>query len=131
MAGRTPDARRMEASFRSRGTDEVFIDPALQIAAGDMAEVRLAAKQWLEWYRALIAEPEAATNAWLPERLEYAVSVPARLSANPFDEFTLTAPEVYEGHLDWCDFDLNGNVNLGAMPDRKSRLSSGRPRSQA
>ena len=119
MAGRAPDARRMDASFRSQGPNAVFIDPALRIAAADLAEVQLTARNWLDWYRALIAEPDSATDAWVPERLEYAVSVTARLSADPFDEFTLTAPEVYEGHLDWCDFDLNREVNMGSIGDRK------------
>jgi hypothetical protein len=119
MAGRVPDARRLEASFRSQGDAVVFIDPALAIAAADLAEVELTARAWLEWYRGLIAEPGAGTGAWVPERLEYAVSVAARLSPDPFDEFTLTAPEVYEGHLDWCDFDLNREVNLGSLADRR------------
>ena len=119
MAGRAPDARRMEASFRQPGVDEVFIDPALQIEPADMAEVRLTANRWLDWYRALIAEPGAAPGAWVPERLEYAVSVTAQLSADPADELTLTAPEVYEGHLDWCDFDLNREVTMGSLADRK------------
>jgi hypothetical protein len=120
MAGRTPDARRLEASFRSQGAGDAFIDPALQIAPGDVLEVQLTAKRWLDWYQGLIAEPDVATNAWQPERLEYAVSVAARLSANASDEFTLTAPEVYEGHLDWCDFDLGGEGgNIATIDDRK------------
>lgn len=119
MAGRAPDARRIEASLRSAGAGQVFIDPALKIKAADMAEVQLAATRWLDWYAELITEPPTTTGAWVPEQLEYAVSVAARLSANPLDEFTLSAPEVYEGHLDWYDFDLNREVNMGSSPDRK------------
>jgi hypothetical protein len=123
MAGRAPDARRIEASFRSQPGSEPFIDPALAIAAADLAAVRLAATQWLAWYAALFAEPGASAgagaSAWLPERLEYAVSAAARLSADPFDELALTATEFSQGHLDWEDFDLNREVNLGAATDRK------------
>jgi hypothetical protein len=102
MAGRAPDGRRLEAGFRSAGPGAVFIDPALKIKAADRAEVELTALRWLAWAEALFSEPSAgARSAWLPERLEYAVTVAGRLSDDPFDEFSLTAAEVYEGHLDW------------------------------
>lgn len=119
LAGRAPDARRIESSFRSQPGAEPFVDPALAIAAADQAEVALVAKRWLTWYAGLFAEPEEGQAAWRPERLEYAVSSAARLSADPFDEYTLTAPELYQGHLDWEDFDLNREVNLGTLPDRQ------------
>jgi hypothetical protein len=120
MAGRAPDGRRLEAAFRSAGPGAVFIDPALKIKAADRAEVELTALRWLAWAEALFSEPSTdARTAWLPERLEYAVTVAGRLSDDPFDEFSLTAAEVYEGHLDWSDFDLNREVNLGTAGDRR------------
>ena len=40
---------------------------------------------------------------------------------DPFDELSLSAAEFYEGHLDWSDFDLNREVNLGTAGDRRFR----------
>lgn len=117
MAGSVPDARRLADIVRSGSP----FDPALKIATGDQAEVTLAAQQWLAWYDGLFSEPPAAAEgpgAWLPDRLEYAVAVSGRLSADPFDERTLTATEIYEGGLDWSDFDLDQEVNLGTADDR-------------
>jgi hypothetical protein len=62
--------------------------------------------------------PEGAIDPWIPPRLEYAVSVAGRLSARPEDERTLTAQEYDGGHLDWCSFDLNGEVDVGTINDR-------------
>jgi hypothetical protein len=115
MAGRVPDARRLAEVFRSGAP----LDPALNIAVADRAEVELAAQRWLAWYDTIFSEPAGdGKGAWLPERLEYAVSVSGRLSPDPFDERTLTASEVYEGEVDWTDFDLDFEVNLGTQNDR-------------
>ena len=124
-AGR-PTARRLEAAFRRSGADIVFIDPALEIEAGDRAEVQLTGRALARLVRARCSrEPApAAADAWLPTALEYAVSVAGRLSDDPFDECTLTATEVYEGHLDWSDFDLNREVNIGTAGDRRFTTST-------
>jgi hypothetical protein len=120
MAGRVPDARRLDAAFRVEGGGLAALDPALKVVSADTAEVQLAARAWLEWWDGLFSEPsEGARGSWLPERLEYAVSVAARMGLQPADERALTASEVYEGAIEWSDFDLDPKVNLGSDGDRK------------
>jgi hypothetical protein len=120
MAGRAIDARLLEAAFRPTGSNPPALDPRLQVDPLDDMEIRHTAANWLAWYQGLFSEPaKPAAGAWIPERMEYAVSVAGRLSADPSDERTLTATEMYEGHLDWSDFDLNLEVNLGTQGDQK------------
>jgi hypothetical protein len=120
MAGRALDARQLEAALRSTGAAQLALDTRLKIAAADRAEVEQAAQRWLAWYDALFSEPAAgAAEAWQPPRMEYALSVAARLSADPVDECSLTASEFYDGHLDWSSFDRNLEVNMGTDTDRR------------
>jgi hypothetical protein len=120
LAGRALDARRLQDTLNDIGAAQLARDPALKIAVGDRAEVQQAAQQWLAWYEALFSEPaEGAAEAWQRPRMEYAVSVAGRLSAEPLDEYTLTASEFYDGHLDWSSFDRNIEVNMGTAPDRR------------
>lgn len=120
MAGRALDARLLESELRRVGPAQLALDSRLKIAVADRAEVEQASQRWLGWYDALFSEPAAgAADAWQPERMEYALSVAARLSADPFDEVTLTAGEFYEGLLDWSSFDRNLEVNMGTDPDRR------------
>jgi hypothetical protein len=120
MVARAPDGQRLQEIFRSGAAGQVVLEPALKIAAVDRAEVEQAAKRWLTWYETLFSEPEtAAGGAWIPDRLEYAATVAGRLSEQPADERALTASEFYDGHLDWSDFDLDLEVNLGSGSDRR------------
>jgi hypothetical protein len=116
MASRVPDGRRLYAAFRSTGAGGIVIEPALQIATADLAEVEKTARLWLQWFETLFSEPEVVNASWLPERMEYAFSVGTRLSDR---EHVLTAQEYFEGHLDWYAFDENANaeVTLGAAAD--------------
>ncbi len=119
MAGRTLDARRLAAALRTGTAAAIAANPALNIDAGDRAEVAQTASAWLAWYDDLTIEPEsAAQDAWLPERMEYAVSIAARLSSRPEDEVTLSAGEFYDGVLDWSSFDVNAEVNVGTAADQ-------------
>ncbi len=118
MAGRTVDGRRLAAAVRA-GVATMVVDPVLGIDTGDRAEAAAAASAWLAWYDGFCAEPAGASAAWEPDRLEYAVSVTARLSTDPFDEFTLTATEIDDGRVDWSSFDLNAEVNMGSLPDHR------------
>ena len=102
MASRVPDGRRLDAAFRPTSAAGIVIEPALQIAPTDLAEVEKTARLWLRWLETLFSEPEAANPSWLPERMEYGFSVAARLSDG---ERVLTAQEYFEGHLDWYAFD--------------------------
>jgi hypothetical protein len=118
MASRVPDARRLYNAFRSKGGDKIFIDPALQVAPGDAAEVEQTARMWLQWYESFFSEPHTGTSSWVSERMEYAFSVATRLSDR---EHILTAQEYSEGHLDWYDLDENLEVTLGAALDNPPR----------
>jgi hypothetical protein len=116
-AGRALDARTLEAAIRARGAAALAALPALGIAPGDRAEVRDAATAWLAWYDDLVAEPSSpAEDAWVPARLEYQVSVAARITEDPFGERTLTATAFTGGRLDWSSFDVNAEVNTGTTP---------------
>jgi len=53
------------------------------------------------------------TSSWQPARFEYTASLGARRSADPFGETTLTAARYDSDTLDWYEFDVNGEVNLG------------------
>lgn len=120
MAGRVVDARLLEAAFKTSGGSGIALDSRLQVVEGDRAKVEKAAANWLEWYTSLFSESASdARDAWIPERMEYAVSVAAQLTAQPSDGKMLSASELYEGRLDWSDFDLNLEVNLGVVDDRK------------
>ena len=118
MVGRALDGRRLEEACRS-DPGAVARDPALRIAAADRAEVEATARRWLAWYDGLFSEPSAgAADAWMPARMEYAVTVAGRLSDDPLGERPLTATEFYDGHLDWNSFDLDLEVSLGTQGDR-------------
>lgn len=118
MAGRVVDARLLEAAFQTEGDTMPVFDPMLGIAAADRVAVGQVALQWLTWYLSLFSESEQQTaGAWIAERMEYAVSVAGRLSAAPGAEKTLTAAEVYAGHVDWSDFDVHPTASLGAQSD--------------
>jgi hypothetical protein len=120
MLGRAPDARRMAAAFRdANALAQLLLDPGLAIAPGDRAEVQLTALAWLAWYDALFSEPStAADDAWDGQRIEYALTVSARVSAQPTDEVTLSVSEFDDGRLEWHAFDLNAEVNMGTDADR-------------
>lgn len=114
MATRVPDGRRLFTAFRSKSSGEMVIDPDLQIASGDLAEVEKTARLWLQWYESLFNEPEDLNPSWIPERMEYAFSVATRFSDG---ECVLTAQEYFEGHLDWYAFDANAEATLGTPED--------------
>jgi hypothetical protein len=110
VAGRALDGRRLRAELSKR--DLPAIDPPVQ--SGDRAEVRAACAAWLKWADSVFSQPAPdETQPWQRDRMEHAFSVVARLSADPFDEYTLTAAEYPGGDLDWYSVDRNANVNLG------------------
>lgn len=114
MASRVPDGRLLRSAFRVTSAGVIVMAPELQIAAGDLADIREAAQLWLSWFDSLFSEPEKENPTWLPERLEYAFSVGTRFSDG---ECPLTAEEYFEGHLDWYAFDVNPEVTLGGASD--------------
>src|SRR5215510_5037916 len=114
MSGRVPDGRQLYSSLAPAANGIITIPPDLKITPGDLAEVRQAIQLWRDWYETFFREPGVDDSCWLPERMEYAFSVAARLTDG---ERPLTAREYYEGHLDWFNFDLNLEVSLGGAND--------------
>ena len=114
MASRVPDGRRLYTAFRPSNGRQISFEPALQIVPGDVAEIEKAAQRWVQWFDTLVSEPREGREAWLPDRLEYGVSVAARLGDR---EHVLTVQEYFEGHLDWYAFDEQAEVSLGASKD--------------
>ena len=118
MTGRAIDGGRLAEACRA-GASTIVLDPALRIVAEDRAKVELAATRWLSWYDSLFSEPAAPdADAWMPERMEYAMTVAARMSEELGGEKPLTAVEFYDGHVDWSSFDLDYHANLGTEGDR-------------
>ena len=107
--GRSLDGRRLRAELSGRPLPRF----GEQVAAGDVAEVRAACADWLVLVQQLFADAEPATPSWQPARFEYTASISARLGASGFDETTLTAQRYDSDVLDWYEFDVNGEVNLG------------------
>src|SRR5262245_57060386 len=116
VAGRALDGRRLRAALDAGGV--AALDPRLKIRAADRAEVEKACQTWIAWCDTLFSMPPPTQDAWQRERMEYAFSVAARVSDDPFGERTLTAVEYFEGRLDWHAFDVNGEVTLGATAVR-------------
>ena len=117
MVGRAPDGRQLAALLRTTGAAKLVADPALAIAAVDQPKVQQAATAWLAWYDSMYSEPAGQGNdAWNPSRLEYALSVGTRLSAEAQDDMTLSAAEV-DGPIDWSSFDVDQQVSLTASGD--------------
>lgn len=114
LAGRALDARRLARTLRSSSASALAADASLGITTGDRAEVRQTAQDWLSWYDSFFSEPEGKDDdAWVTSRLEYAVSVAARLSDDASHGVTLTAAEYADGHLGWSDFDVDPAANIG------------------
>ncbi len=108
---RVPDGRRLYAALRPAPGAAIKLPPDLPILPADTAEVEKAAAAWLTWYESLCSEPAVGDSPWVPERLEYAFSVSARLSDG---EQVLSAREYADGRLDWYDFDVDPGHSLGA-----------------
>jgi hypothetical protein len=118
MVGRAPDGRQLAAILRTTGAAQLVLDTALNIATADRPKVQQAATAWLTWYDSMYSEPAVPTDdAWNPSRLEYAVSVGTRLSANTQDDMTFSATEI-DGPIDWSSFDLNTQASLTSTADQ-------------
>ncbi|MBV9062276.1 MAG: hypothetical protein JOY77_05020, partial [Alphaproteobacteria bacterium] len=118
MVGRTPDGRQLAALLRTTGAAQLALDPALNIAPDDRPKVQQTANAWLAWYDSVCSEPAHPTDdAWNPSRLEYAVSVGTRLSADPRDDITFSATEI-DGPIDWSNFDINTQASLTTTADQ-------------
>jgi hypothetical protein len=118
MVGRAPDGRLLANTLRTTGAAQLVLDAALNILAADRLKVQQTLTSWLSWYDSMYSEPDGtADDAWNPPRLEYALSVGTRLSANATDEITFSASEI-DGPIDWSSFDINGQASLGTTADQ-------------
>jgi hypothetical protein len=111
-AGRSLDGRQLRAELNTR--DLPRLDRAVE--PGDVAEVRQAAATWKAWLTTLFDEADPETLCWQPTRFEYTASMAGRRSKDQFGETTLTAPRYDRDTIDWYEFDVNGEVNLGTRP---------------
>jgi hypothetical protein len=118
MVGRAPDGRQLATLLRASGPAQLVLDPVLNIAVADRPKVQQVATNWLAWYDSMYSEPGGtADDAWNPPRLEYALSVGARLSAIAPDEMTYSASEI-DGPIDWSSFDVNTQASLTTAADQ-------------
>jgi hypothetical protein len=117
-ADRSLDGRRLRGELAGREVPR--LDRAIE--PGDVAEVRQAASAWLIWLATLFDDADPDAMCWQPTRFEYTASVAGRRSADQFGETTLTAPRYDRDTIDWYEFDVNGDVNLGTRPDEAGSM---------
>lgn len=115
LSGRTIDGLRLAARLRvlqaGNTLNDLFLEsPFDQIAAGDRTKVSGVLTAWLTWLDGLFQQG-AAPSAWIPERMEYALSISGKTAAG---EVVLTAPEYLDGRLDWFSFTTRSGSGLGA-----------------
>ena len=104
MAGRVPDGAKLESVLRASvrpATGGAALPAKPAVATKDRARVLAAAKAWLTWLDEMAGPADVGGTAWVPERLEYAFEVGAKLGG---DALVLKTPEYVEGHLDWYSF---------------------------
>jgi len=109
---RSLDGRRLRGELAARPSPR--LDEA--VSPGDVAELRAACADWLRLVESLFDEVDEAAECWQPTRFEHTASMAARLGPSGFDETTLTAHRYDNDVLDWYEFDVNGEVNLGTTP---------------
>jgi hypothetical protein len=120
VADRALDGRRLRTALGDPAHPR--LDPALQIAPGDTAEVGAAYRAWVAWADGLFHEPPPGDRTWQPDRMEYTFSLSTRLGDDQFGERTLTARQYADGTLDWYSFDLNGDINMGTGRDAPGEI---------
>lgn len=119
MVGRALDGRRLAARLRTVGASQLVLDAAIGIVPVDRSKVEQVANVWLAWYDSICSEPASSTDdAWNAPRLEYALSIGARLSAVAGDEVAFSASEV-DGPIDWSSFDINPGVSLTPLGEQR------------
>ncbi len=73
------------------------------IPPADQQQFMIISEPFKSWINRTYGLTLAATNAWLPEKLEYQFALGSSLSP----QTQLTASQYSEGHLDWYSFDLD------------------------
>ena len=121
LTGRTIDGLRFAARVRGlqagNTMTELFRDaPFDQVTEVDRPKVLGVVTAWLTWLDGLFQQG-VAPSAWIPERMEYALSVAGKTATG---EVVLTAPEYLDGRLDWFSFTTSSGNGLGASESRTS-----------
>lgn len=121
LTGRTIDGLRFAARVRvlqaGNSLAELFREaPFDQVSEVDRPKVLSQVTTWLTWLDNLLQQG-AAPSAWIPERMEYALSISGKTAAG---EVVLTAPEYQDGRLDWFSFTTSSGNGLGAPESRTS-----------
>lgn len=119
VGGRALDGARLHARLaplRSHNALGEFFQeaPFDQITGNNREKVFHALTAWLTWYEQFYPEATAAT-AWVPERMEYTFAVSGKTREG---EVTLSAPEYFEGTLDWFSFIVRPGQSLEAPEAR-------------
>lgn len=119
LSGRTIDGLRVAARVRvlqaGNTLAELFREaPFDQVTEVNRPKVLSRVTAWLTWLDALFQQG-SAPSAWIPERMEYALSVSAKTTSS---EVVLTAPEYLDGRLDWFSFTTSSGTGLGAAESR-------------
>ena len=119
MVGRAPDGRRLAALLRTSGAGAAGprSRPEHRRRRSSRRCSRPRRPGWRGTTRCTASRAAPADDAWNPPRLEYALSVGARLSANAGDEMTFSASEI-DGPIDWSSFDVNAQASLTTAGDQ-------------
>lgn len=93
LADHLPDAEAVAGSLALPAL------PAWLVGVADPAAIATALAEWLAWYRSITApQPDAGTDCWVDERLEYRFGLVAGAQ-------TFRAPGFGGGRVDWSDVD--------------------------
>jgi hypothetical protein len=111
LAGRALDGFALHEPL-AIAVDSGELPPKVEIDPRDAPDVLAAARMWLAWWNTRFANP--ASDAWRPDRLQYAFAVAA---PTPAGEVVLTAHDHRGGRVDWTAFDVAIGASLGASGD--------------
>lgn len=109
--GRVPDGQAVWAALVAAGP-QLPTDPP--IPPGQEPAVQSAGRSFLAWCRGVTARDVTESSAWVPERLEYQLSIAGPTASG---ELVFEAPSYDSGRLDWYDFDVVRGATLGAAGD--------------
>jgi hypothetical protein len=117
VAERVPDAKRLYSDFSQafgpRGDHDGPLPAQPVVPDAIRQNVAKTARVWLKWYTDQgLSQPEAAAGSvpWNPERMEYSVTLTGQIGNQ---EWSLSAPEYFEGHLDWYSFVVDDVKAMG------------------
>ncbi len=108
FAGRAMDGYKLWHHLRELPANRAHDGIAMSDAERDAIDI--AEQDFVNWFAAMIQQPEEMNDAWLPSRLEYRFDM---ATEGEHAQRALTAEEYYSGHLDWFNFNsasINNNL---------------------